>query len=144
MLPINVSNEEMVVLATNFGCVVGSMPFTYLGLPLGTSRPRMQDLLPMVTSVERRLAASSSLLAYGGRLQLIRSCLSSMPIFFLCSLSIHEGIIKQLNIIIRQCLWRTKQGESTSYQSLASSEMICKPKKFRRSWDHGLDRKSVV
>jgi hypothetical protein len=88
----------------------------------------MQDLLPMVDRMERRLSASSSLLAYGGRLQLIQSCLSSMPIFFLCTLNIPVGIIKQLNRIIRQCLWRKKKGECTTSQSLASWDMICKPK----------------
>ena len=89
--------------------------------------PRILDLTPMVDKVQRRLTASSSFLAYGGRLQLIRSCLSSMPIFFLCSLDIPQGIIKQLNRIIRQCLWRGNNQDS-SKQSLASWEMICKPK----------------
>jgi hypothetical protein len=83
----------------------------------------------MVDRMERRLSAISSLLAYGGRLQLIQSCLSSMPIFFLCTLSILVGIIKQLNKIIQQCLWRKKKGECTTTQSLASWEMICKPKR---------------
>lgn len=45
MLPINVLDEEIARLAREFGCVVGTMPFTYLGLPLGTTRPRIQDLL---------------------------------------------------------------------------------------------------
>jgi hypothetical protein len=63
MLPLNLSDEEVAVLARDFGCEVGVMPFTYLGLPLGTTRPSMQDLLPMVDRMERRLTASSSLLA---------------------------------------------------------------------------------
>jgi hypothetical protein len=128
MLPTNLYDEDVSALAADFGCVVGTMPFTYLCLSLGTTRPRMQDPLPLVDRVERGLMASSSFLAYGGRLQLIRSCLSSMPIFLLCSLSIPPGIITQLNRIIRQCLWRKKQGESTASQSFAYWVMICKPK----------------
>ena len=50
MLPINVSDEEIAQLAQSFGCAVGTMPFTYLGLPLGTTRPRIQDLTPLVPS----------------------------------------------------------------------------------------------
>jgi hypothetical protein len=57
----------------------------------------------------------------------ITSCLSSMPIFFLCSLVIPEGILKEIYRIIRQCLWRGNNPESTK-QSLASLEMIYKPK----------------
>jgi hypothetical protein len=101
MLPINISEERVQHLAHEFGCVVGSMPFTYLGLPLGTTRPKIQDLLPLVDRMERRLVSTSSFLAYGGRLQLIRSCLSSIPISFLCSLDIPQGIISQMNRIIR-------------------------------------------
>ena len=114
-------------LATGFGCVVGTFPFTYLGLPMGTTRPRMTDLMPLVTKMERKLTASSSFLAYGGRLQLIGSCLSSMSTYFLCSLEIPAGIIKQIYRIIRQCLWRGNNPDSKK-QSLASLEMICKPK----------------
>jgi hypothetical protein len=88
MLPINISDEEVQVLAGNFGCLVGVFPFTYLGLPMGTTRPKMIDLMPLVDTMERRLTASSTFLAYGGRLQLIASCLSSMSIYFQCSLEI--------------------------------------------------------
>lgn len=34
LVPINMSNERASHLANTFGCQVGSMPFTYLGLPL--------------------------------------------------------------------------------------------------------------
>jgi hypothetical protein len=48
MLPINVSDEDIQLLAHGFGWIVGSMPFTYPCLPLGTTRPRIHDLLPLV------------------------------------------------------------------------------------------------
>jgi hypothetical protein len=119
MLPINISDQQVQDLAQGFGCVVGTFPFTYLGLPMGTTKPRIVDLMPLVDRLERRLTASSSFLAYGGRLQLIASCLSSMPIFFLCSLDIPLGIVEQVNRIIRQCLWRKKEGQSAGH-SLAA------------------------
>jgi hypothetical protein len=68
------------ILASGFGCVVDTMLFNYLGLPFGTTRPLIHDLLPLVDRVQRRLNASSALLAYGGRLQQIQSYLSYMPI----------------------------------------------------------------
>jgi hypothetical protein len=39
LVPINLDNERAQHLANTIGCLVGSMPFTYLGLPLGTTRP---------------------------------------------------------------------------------------------------------
>jgi hypothetical protein len=68
-------------------------------------------------------------LVYGGRLQLIQSGLQSMPMLFLCSLTISPRIIKPINCIIRHGLWR-KKNDNEGKQSLASWEMICKPKSF--------------
>lgn len=34
MVPINITEERTNFLAQDFGCPVGSLPFTYLGLPL--------------------------------------------------------------------------------------------------------------
>jgi retron-type reverse transcriptase len=38
MLPINMSEERLDLLAGTFGCSKGSLPFTYLGLPLGLTK----------------------------------------------------------------------------------------------------------
>ena len=53
MIPINVSDDNVSALATAFGCQVASMPFTYLGLPMGTAKPRLEDLTPVMDRVER-------------------------------------------------------------------------------------------
>jgi hypothetical protein len=46
LVPINVTPEKSYHLARTFGCEVGEMPFTYLGLPVGTTRPSVQDFTP--------------------------------------------------------------------------------------------------
>jgi hypothetical protein len=51
--PINVSVEKMDLLSKTFNCQIGSFPFTYLGLPLGNAKPRIQDFLPMVNRIEK-------------------------------------------------------------------------------------------
>jgi hypothetical protein len=101
------------------------MPFTYLGIPLGTTRPTMSDLMPLVCHLERKLTSSSSFLSQGSRLWLINSDLASMPPHFLCSLQLSLGITKQLDIYLRQCLWRDFENENQ--QSLVASEKECKP-----------------
>jgi hypothetical protein len=63
----------------------------------------------------------------GACLQLINSTLASMPLHFLCTLSLPPGITKQFDRIIHQCLWRDFSGEPK--QSLAAWEMVCQPKK---------------
>ena len=106
LIPLNMYDEEGARVASLLVCDVGTMPFTYLGLPLGTSRPTIYDLLPLVDHIEHRLSASSCLLNQGSRLQLLQSVLCSMPIYFLCTLHLPKGIIQQLERIMRQCLWR--------------------------------------
>ena len=68
MYPINVEASVASALAACFGCQLGSMPFTYLGLPVGTTRPNIVDLLPLVDCMERRLTTSSWFLPQGSRL----------------------------------------------------------------------------
>lgn len=59
LVPINISNERAIELAAVFGCSLGSFPFTYLGLPLGTTKPQVKDFAPLICRVERWLSASS-------------------------------------------------------------------------------------
>jgi hypothetical protein len=126
MMPINVDDPTLRELAEGFGCQIGTLPFTYLGLSVGTSRPSIQDLTPVVHRLERRLTATSSFLSQGARLQFILSAISSMPLHLLCTIHIPPGILKQFNRIIRQCLWR--DNIDTPKQSLAAWDLICKPK----------------
>jgi hypothetical protein len=43
LVPINVSEDRALHLMNTIGCQVAQMPFTYLDLPLGTSRPYVED-----------------------------------------------------------------------------------------------------
>lgn len=63
MVPINLFDEKFNHLANTFGCFKGSFPFTYFGLPLGLTKPKIEDFLPLVNKCERRLACSSSFLS---------------------------------------------------------------------------------
>jgi hypothetical protein len=75
LVSINTSEDNLQVLSQTFGCAIGSLPFTYLGLPLGVTKPIVQDMSPLVGLVERRLNASARFLGYGGRLEFVRSVL---------------------------------------------------------------------
>jgi hypothetical protein len=46
LVPINSKNDTAQHLANTMGCQVGSLPFTYLGLPLGTTRPSVKNVHP--------------------------------------------------------------------------------------------------
>lgn len=62
------------------------MPFPYLGLPLGTTKPSINEFTLLLTRMEKRLCGISKLLTYDGRLVLVNSALSALPTFYKCSL----------------------------------------------------------
>jgi hypothetical protein len=126
LIQINLSQEEAISLADGFNCQLGSMPFTYLGLPMGTTKPSIRDMSPLIDRVERRLSAVSSFLSYGDRLVLVNSVLSSLPTHYMLTLRLPPGIIAVLDRARRHCLWRKKDNHRVN--SLAAWDMICKPK----------------
>ncbi len=127
MIPLNVDIEKVHHLSKMFGCSVGTLPFTYLGLPLGTTRPKIIDFAPLVDRVERRLSATSALLSYGDRLTMVNSVLSSLPNYYMCSLSLPKSIIENIDRARRNCLWRGTDINS-SRKSLVLWERVCQPK----------------
>jgi hypothetical protein len=111
MVPINMSVEKLQHLAATFGCSTGSLPFTYLGLPLGLTKPKVEDFLPLVTRCERRLINTLMLLSQAGKLKIINSVFTSLPTFFMSTFSLHVTIrdkwINLKNIICGRDLMKT-------------------------------------
>lgn len=68
LVPININIDRANKLAHHLGCKRESMPFTYLGLPMGTSRPKFDALMPMITRLDKRLYRIASMLSYSRRL----------------------------------------------------------------------------
>lgn len=127
MIPLNVQPEKVEHLSKMFGCMVGDLPFTYLGIPMGISRPKVIDFSPLVDRVERRLSATSALLSYEDRLTLVNSVLSFLPTYYICTLSLPKSIILSIDRVRRHCLWRGSDINS-SKKSLVLWDRVCQPK----------------
>lgn len=128
LVPINITNDSAVHLANTFGCQLGTMPFTYLGLPLGTTKPSIQEFTPLLNRIERRLSGFSRLLSYDGRLILVNSVMTALPTFYMCSLKLPPQVIKQIDIYRKHCLW-SKGDINRMGTCLVAWEVACKPKK---------------
>lgn len=127
MIPINVEQSKMVQLVAILGYKIGTFPFTYLGLPLGTSKPKVEDFFPMLKRIERRLTGCSTLLSTGEKLSLVKSVFSSLPTFFMCSLALPVSVVDQVNSYIRQCFWR-KYGKEGNGPALIAWSTVSKTK----------------
>ena len=117
----------MELLALTFGCSVGSLPFTYLGLPMGTTKPRMEDLTPIMDRVEHRLSGCATWLSYSGRLQMINSAISPIVTYAMCTIKLPRGVIENTDRIRRQCLWRGNS-EKERGGNLVAWEIVQRPK----------------
>jgi hypothetical protein len=62
-LPINRSEKEGSSICRELGYQVVNMPFTYLELPMGTTKPSILDFAPLIDSAERRLTLTTSFLS---------------------------------------------------------------------------------
>uniref|UniRef100_A0A2N9EKG6 Reverse transcriptase domain-containing protein n=1 Tax=Fagus sylvatica TaxID=28930 RepID=A0A2N9EKG6_FAGSY len=102
-LKVNMSKSEMVpigevsnlpVLADILCCKIGSLPISYLGMPLGSHYKSTAVWNPIIEKMERRLAGSQRLyLSKGGRPSLLKSTFSSLPTYFLSLLTILHHLV---------------------------------------------------
>ncbi len=104
------------------------MPFTYLGLPLGTTKPKVIDFAPLVDRIERRLTSNDSFLSNGDRFTLVNSVFSSLPTYYMCTLILPKTVIDSIDRARRHCLWRGSEVNSNK-KSLAAWDKVCKPKR---------------
>ena len=83
ILPIGpVANMEE--LASELGCKAGSLPTTYLGLPLGAKHKALSVWDSVEERFRKRLASwKLQYISKGGRATLIQSSLSTLPIYHL-------------------------------------------------------------
>ena len=105
IIPIGPVNN-LVELASELGCNIGSLPTSYLGLPLGAKHKAMGVWDSIEERFRKSLAAwKTQYISKGGRITLIRSTLSSLPIYHLSLFLMPQKVCVRLERIQRQFLW---------------------------------------
>jgi hypothetical protein len=89
LIPINIPETRVHLFTSTLNCQLGAMPFTYLGLPLSTTKPKKECFLPLIQCIQRRLPACTMYLNYDSKLRMLNSVLSSLPMFYLYSLKLY-------------------------------------------------------
>ena len=98
--------DNVEALAAELGCGVGSLPTKYLGLPLGAPHRASGVWDSIEERFRNRLSSwKRQYISKGGRLTLIRSTLSSLPIYFLSLFRIPKIVWSRLEKIQRDFLW---------------------------------------
>jgi hypothetical protein len=83
-----------------FGCNAGEYPFRYLGIPMHHRQLLNSEWRQIEERFEKRLSCwKAKHLSYGGRLTLINSMLSSLPMFMMSILEILNGVLEKIRPI---------------------------------------------
>ncbi|KAL0283745.1 UNVERIFIED_CONTAM: hypothetical protein Sradi_7219000 [Sesamum radiatum] len=104
----------------------GVLPLKYLGVPLVSSKLSIADCCPLLQNIDDRLAGWRNLnLSFAGRVQLIKSVLSAMHVYWASVFLLPKRVINDIEGRMRRFLW---YGSSETGVAKVSWEQVCKPK----------------
>ncbi|KAL2247998.1 UNVERIFIED_CONTAM: hypothetical protein Sindi_2652100 [Sesamum indicum] len=120
-------------ILTIMGFQEGQLPMRYLGLPLLSSRLSISDCQPLLLKIDARINGWEGIsLSYAGRIQIIKSVLSAMSIYWASAFILPKAIIKQIEKRLRTFLWKRLRtflwkGTSMSGYAKIAWKDVCKP-----------------
>jgi hypothetical protein len=121
------TKERVAEYVSLFGCKEGEFPFRYLGIPMSPSRLFNRDWRAIEERFQKKLSSwKGKLLSSGGRLVLINSVLSSLPMFMLSFFIIPKGVLEKLDYYRSRFFWQCD--EHKKKYRLAKWSILCKPK----------------
>jgi hypothetical protein len=128
LIGVNVSSNFLHVAKNFLHCKLGSLPFTYLGLPVGAN-PRLSSTWdPVVKTIEQRLLSwKHRFVSLGGRVVLLNSVLASIPVFFLSFLKMPVKVRMKIVRLQRKFLWGGASGDKNKIPWVSWKD-VCRPK----------------
>lgn len=103
---VGVADELVSDFAAKLHYLCKKLPLTYLGLPLGASPRKKSTWKRVIDKFKAKLASwKRKLLSYGGRLTLVKSVLSSLPVYYLSLFKLPEGVAKIIDRLQANFLW---------------------------------------
>jgi hypothetical protein len=83
-----------------FGCVIGKYPLRYLGLPVNTRKLNNKDRKVIEDRIEKKFSGwKGKMLTVGGRLVLLNSMLSSLPMFMMSFFELPKGVLEKNSLL---------------------------------------------
>lgn len=106
VLGLNIEERILQGASAFLACRIGKLPFKFLGIPIGANPRRYDTWEPVISKVRLRLSSwKSRQLTIGGRLTLINSVLSSLPLYFFSFYKAPKKVINELVRLQKQFLW---------------------------------------
>ncbi|GLT59681.1 hypothetical protein SLA2020_324880 [Shorea laevis] len=109
---MNVDSEYLGAMASIMNCSVGSIPFKYLGVPVGANPNRISTWSPVIECMRRRLDSWGGVaLSFGGRIVLLNAILSCLPVYLFSIFKAPKKVIYLLTKLQRNFLWGGGEGK---------------------------------
>ncbi|XP_050232935.1 uncharacterized protein LOC126681437 [Mercurialis annua] len=106
IIGINVDHLSLSRASEILMCRIEELPITYLGMPLSERAIGAKSWDPVVSNFSSKLSTwRGNLLSPAGRLVLVKSVLSSLPVYYFSSLRIPQSVVIHLERIMRRFLW---------------------------------------
>jgi len=102
----SILNSRINQISNMTGFNIGSLPFTYLGVPIFKGKAKIAYFQPIVDNIKLKLSAwKASLLSIVGRVQLVKSVIHSMLLHCITIYSWPVNLIKDLEKWMRKFIW---------------------------------------
>lgn len=130
LLTMNTTQENKIATATVLNCRLTELPVIYLGIPLSDKRLPKSAYVDLLHRLSKRLGGwAARFLSIAGRLTLLNSILSSLPIHFMSVLKLPEWVLSKIDKIRRKFLWHGVTDQKKGL-NLVNWEVVCTPKKL--------------
>nr|GEV11059.1 RNA-directed DNA polymerase, eukaryota [Tanacetum cinerariifolium] len=102
LMGIGVSSNVVAAAAFLIGCSILTTPFNYLGVKVGSNMSRITSWDNVISKVSSRLSKwKLKLLSIGDRLSLLKSVLTSIPLYHMSIFKVPTGVLNHLESIRR-------------------------------------------
>ncbi|XP_028072971.1 uncharacterized protein LOC114275175 [Camellia sinensis] len=103
---VGVNEDELAMYADLLNYKIQGLPLKFLGLPVEANPGGKSTWKPVLDSVSSKLAGwKRRLLSFVGRLTLIKSVVTSLPIYYLSLFKMPSGVAKEIEKMKAASLW---------------------------------------
>jgi len=106
LIGVNVGDNFMEMACNFLNSNMGSVPFRYLGLPVGSNSGNSSTWDPLLEKLVKRLnSRGNKFVSLGGRIVLLNSILNVVPIFYLFLFKMLKKVCSKIVAMQRNFLW---------------------------------------
>lgn len=123
---MGINNLKIELLARNTNCLIGDLPFIYIGLLVGALISRIFHWSTLISKFQAKLSKwKASTVSFGGRLTLCKYVLGSLGAFLFSLYKAPIKVVNSLEILRRHFFW-DRQTQKTKISWISWENVLSK------------------